>query len=193
MSNHGMGLSLPGGTPQHPWRPLHTALVTSDAALSAVGAYSHLATMPAKSANLATGGRLIIPAAELPTTLGLKFFGAASGGAGTARLWGLSPLRLRTFEEILGDHLLDLSITLDDAAVLTTGNILPCPAATPTKWADAITVSADESLSPPGARVFGNSDDGIACVCIDGVGYAAYVLELKVGTCTGLGGVYRFF
>src|SRR5207237_9157044 len=118
---------------------------------------------------------------------------------GTARLWGLAALRHGKDEEVLGDHLPDLTITIGTASVLAalappggSGLILPCPLAAPTKWADAIALGDDKSLTPPGARVYGNADNASAVVLIDGTGYSHYVIELKKGTCRGIGGMYRF-
>src|SRR5688572_23334491 len=119
-----IGRSNPSGSNQYPWKlvglPVTAAvpsLLTSTAALSAVGAYAHQLSLPAPTAALA-----VIRNVDPANSLALKFFGTGvDNSTYTARLWGGRPLEMGSIvsPEFLFDHLLDLTITLGGAVINT--------------------------------------------------------------------------
>lgn len=193
---------------QYPWKlATETLLTATGGSLSAVGAYAHQTSKPADSTQL-----VCLHGLEPANTLLLKAFGCgADDGAFTARLWGLRELvgpdrtlRAAPYDPLAGgetvefcyDHLASFAGVLGTGLVNTsskiiTGAMLGITATSTGRWADALTVSDDQTLTPPGARNFADAANAAAVVAIDFVGYSGFVFEAMRGSnCIGVGLLY---
>jgi hypothetical protein len=183
-------------TRQTPLRRLHSAFSTFSGTIGAVGSYTHQIALPATSADFSTTARLVSPALDPSSVSIWKFLLTdAENETATARVWGLNELIGEPIDtdiprgeqvEWVGDFLGEIALIAGANTVVSGSRLLPALGF----WADTITITTDETLSP-GMRVITDSADSSASLLFDRIGYTRLIWEFKLGTCASVGAVYR--
>jgi len=199
----------PGGSNQYAWKLPNLltttgqpngepTLLTNTSALGAVGLYAHLIGFPALSTAVAH-----IHAVDPTNSIMFRWFGTgADNDTFTARLWGVRDMEASFSvaglkKEQMGDHLLDLTLTLSGALVNVSSTIItqtmlaPSSATVIGRWADTIAATSDDSLDPPAMRSFSNDANSAVVCIIDSVGYSGFIVQCQAaGTTARMGFLY---